>query len=226
MRNDKHLAFKMRRKGLSYSKISKNLGMPKSTLSNWFFSLEWSQEIKKTLEEKSLHISKKRLRLVNKRRREMWEKWREGFREEATREFPQLIKDPLFSIGIALYWGEGDHKLENCKVSLINTDPRIIYLFSKFLKKTLKVGSKKIHAWLILYPDLLEDECKTFWSEVSGVPVSQFKKTQYIKGRHPTKKSSHGICTILVFSRGLKEKIFVWKDLFYKKYNENLYLRE
>jgi hypothetical protein len=221
MRNDKHLAFKLRKKGLSYNKISKELQISKSTLSNWFSPLDWSQEIKENLQRKAIYVSKKRLRLINKRRKEYWEKWREAFRKEARREFPSLLKDPLFTLGIALYWGEGDHKLENCKVSLINTDPRIIYLFSNFLRKTIKIDPKKIHAWLILYPDLSESKCKSFWAKASGIPLDQFKKTQYIKGRHPTKKSSYGICTVLVFSRGLKEKIFVWKNLFYE-----MYLRE
>ncbi len=218
MRNDKHLAIKLRKKGLSYRKISKEIQVPKSTLSNWFSPLDWSQEIKENLHKKALYISKKRLRLTNKKRQEYWEKWRENFRKEAKEEFSCLLRDPLFSLGVALYWGEGDHKIENCRVSLINTDPRIIYLFSKFLRKTLKVEPEKIHAWLILYPDLSEKKCKKFWSETSSIPLNQFKKTQYIKGRHPTKKSSYGICTILVFSRGLKEKIFVWKNLFHKMY--------
>lgn len=70
MRNDRHLAIKLRKKGASYNKIRKELGIPKSTMNYWFRNLRWSQQIKKELTRKALYIAKKRLRLINKARRE------------------------------------------------------------------------------------------------------------------------------------------------------------
>jgi len=216
MRNDKHIAEKSRRMGKSYRKISQELGIPKSTLSNWFSGIKWSQRIKNDLTRKANYVAKKRLRLVNKARQKMWEQWRENFRKEAKREFPKLLNNPLFVLGTALYWGEGDHKLENGNVRLINTDPKIIRLFSKFLLDIARVQPEKLIASLILYPDLSEKTCKNFWSRVSNVPISQFQKTQFIQGRHPTKKTAYGMCTLQVYSRGLKEKILTWIDLLYR----------
>lgn len=219
MRNDKHLAIELRKRGKSYSKISKELDIPKSTLSGWFSETNWSKEIKKELTRKANYISRKRLLRVNKARQERWEKWREEFRKAARKEFPKLLKNPLFVLGLGLYWGEGDHRLENGKVSLINTDPKIIRLFSEFLRKVIGVPEEKIRAWLILYPDLSEKKCKNFWSEASGVSLENFRKTQFIRGRHPTRRTTYGMCTIQVNSRGLKEQIFVWTDLLYERYN-------
>ena len=219
MRIDKHLAVKMRKRGNSYNKISKELGVPKSTLSDWFSRIDWSSEIKYNLTRKANYISSRRLTLINKTRQGKWEEWREGFRKEARKDFPRLLKNPLFTVGIALYWGEGDRILKNCRVSLINTDPRIIRLFTIFLRSAVRVPEEKIRAWLILYPDLSEKKCLTFWSKVSGVPINRFAKTQFIKGRHPTKRTAHGMCTIQVNSRGLKEQIFTWADLLYARYN-------
>jgi hypothetical protein len=202
---------------MSYNQISKELSIPKSTMHYWFRKLEWSQKIKKELTRKAIYIAKKRLRLINKARKEMWEKWREGFRKEARKEFPFLITNPLFIAGVNLYWAEGDSKLENGQVKLVNTDPRMIPLFVKFLRKVAKVPRDKISAWMILYPDLLEEKNKFFWSKISGIPFKKFQKTQFIKGRHPTKKVEHGMCVIQVNSRGLKEKILTWIDLLYHK---------
>lgn len=143
----------------------------------------------------------------------MWEEWREEFRKEARKEFPLLITNPLFITGINLYWAEGDSKLKNGKVELVNTDPRMISLFVKFLRKIAKVPENKILVWLILYPDLSEEKCKSFWGEICKISPMQFRKTQFIKGRHPTKKVEHGMCVVIVHSRGLKEKIFTWIDL-------------
>lgn len=214
MRNDQHLAIKLRKKGMCYNKISKELGVPKSTLCYWFKNEPWSQEIKKELNRKALYIAKKRLRLINKTRREKWERWREEHRQAARKEFGYLKKNSLFLAGLMLYWGEGDSKIENGLVRLSNTDPKMIKILSLFLQKTCRIPKEKIKITLILYPDLNEDKCKDLWSKASGIPKNKFYKTQIIYGRHPTKRLSYGICNIYVSSRGLKEKILVWIKLY------------
>ena len=214
MRNDKHLAIELRKKGLSYNKISKKLNIPKSTMSYWFKNESWSEELRKELSRKALFVAKKRLRLINKERKEKWEKWRESHREVARKEFNSLKDNQLFLAGLMLYWGEGDSKIENCLVRLSNTDPEMIRIFSLFLRKILDVPKDRIKINLILYPDLDDKKCKDFWSEYSEIPKETFYKTQFIKGRHPTKRLSYGICSISTCSRALKEKVFVWLGLF------------
>ena len=49
MRNDKHLALKLRKLGKSYNKISNELDIPKSTLCSWFSKIDWSQSVKEEL---------------------------------------------------------------------------------------------------------------------------------------------------------------------------------
>jgi hypothetical protein len=214
MRNDKHLAIELRRRNKSYNKISKELGVPKSTLSKWFSKIGWSQNIKNELARKANYVAKKRLRLINKTRRVMWERWREKARQQAKKEFPYLKRNHLFLAGLMLYWGEGDSKVENSLVRLSNTDSEMIRIFSLFLQNSCKVPRDKIKATLILYPDLNENKCKDFWSKSSGIPKNKFYKTQVIYGRHPTKRLSYGICNIYVASRELKEKVLVWIKLY------------
>ena len=218
MRNDKHLAIKLRKKGLSYAKISKELDIPKSTLSDWFCKIGWSVDIKKELIRKANYVAKHRLVLLNKKRQAMWEQWREKARQQARDEFLQFILNPLFISGIMLYWGEGDSKLENSIVRISNTSPEMIRLFALFLQKICLIPKEKLRMSLILYPDLKEKKCKQFWSFASGVSENQFTKTQFIQGRHPTKRLTNGIGIIYVSSRELKEKIFVWIGLFYKQF--------
>ena len=214
MRNDQHLAIKLRKQNKSYNKISIELGIPKSTLTYWFGNENWSKEIKKELTTKALYVAKKRLRLINKERKEKWEKWREEHRQRAKKEFPRLKKNPLFLAGLMLYWGEGDSKMENGLVRLSNTDPKMIKIISLFLENICQIPKEKIKATLILYHDLNENKCKDLWSKASGIPKNKFYKTQVIYGRHPTKRLSYGICNIYVASRELKEKILVWIKLY------------
>lgn len=217
MRNDKHLAIKLRKQGVSYNKIQKELGIPKSTMCYWFKNKLWSQKIKKELTRRANYIAQKRLLLFVKKRQKEWEKWRESFRIEARKEFPDFIKNPLFVSGINLYWGEGDSKLKNGIVRLVNTDSRMLSLFVKFLIKFCKTPHDKIFIYLTLYPDLNEKKCKNFWSKATGIPLNQFRKAQFIKGRHPTKRVENGMCCVVIHSRGLKEKIFTWIDILIKE---------
>lgn len=218
MRNDKHLAIELRKKNLSYNEISRNLGVAKSTLCYWFQGLQWSKSIKEKLNKQNIRMAGIRMNKISIANKLKWEKWRAGYQKEARKDFEKLFIDPLFISGLSLYWGEGDSKLENGMVRLSNTDPRMIKVFSKFLKIICDVPENKIKVNLVLYPDLSEDKCKDFWSEVSEIPQSNFYKTQIIKGRHPTKRLKHGICALHVSSRGLKEKIMVWTSLFYDRY--------
>ena len=151
---------------------------------------------------------------MNKARELMWEKWRESARQEAKRDYPHLKKNPLFLAAIMLYWAEGDSKIENCSVRLTNTDPQMIRIFTHFLRKICGVPNERMRVYIILYPDLNEKTCRNYWSKVSGISYNQFIKTQFIKGSHPTKRLSHGICMIHTGSRQLKEKIYVWLKLF------------
>ena len=214
MRNDRHLATKLRKKGASYNKICKDLNIPKSTMHYWFRNLRWSKNIKKKLTEKAQRQATKRLRTVVKAQKKRWESQRKQYREEARKEFPILKSSPLFLAGLMLYWGEGDSKIENCRVRLSNTDPKMIKIISLFLQKTCGVPKEKMKITSILYPDLNEDKCKNLWSKVSGIPKNKFYKTQVIYGKHPTKRLSYGICNIYVSSRELKEKISVWLKLY------------
>lgn len=215
MRNDRHLAINLRRKGKSYNEIRKELGIPKSTLNSWFQGLRWSQFVKKNLSEKALRLSTKRMRKIAKANKERWLKWRKQYRDEAVKEFPQLKSNPLFTAGLMLYWGEGDGNLKN-DTRLSNIDPRMITLFNKFLLNICKVSKDDIFLSLTIYPDLSDNKCKIFWSNKTGISQNQFNKTQIIYGKHPTKRLENGICTIRVRrSRGLKEKIVIWINLLF-----------
>ncbi|MBU2530803.1 MAG: hypothetical protein KKD35_07165 [Elusimicrobia bacterium] len=215
MRNDKHLALKLRRKGKSYNKISEELEIPKSTLSGWLSGIKWSKDIKKELTRKANYIARKNLQRYNKKCKEKWERWRKAARQEARKDFPKLTKNPLFIAGLMIYWGEGDSKIKN-PFRLSNTDPRMIALYTKFLTESLNIPKENLRSTIILYPDLSEEKCINFWATTMGIPKSQFYKTQFIKGRHPIKRLSNGICMITCGNRQIKEKVLVWIDLLSK----------
>ena len=215
MRKDKIVAFKLRKQGKSYNEINKILGISKSTLSEWFKNNPESQKIKAALSARSNNNVTERIKRFVRENKLRWNKWREVAREEAKKEFVILVKKPLFIAGTMLYWGEGDSKPRN-PVRLTNTDPRMIALYVKFLTNILNIPKEKIKASIILYSDLSEETCLNFWSNITKLSKSQFYKTQFIKGQHPTARLTNGICMVICNSRQLKEKMIVWIDLLSK----------
>ncbi|MEK7653977.1 MAG: hypothetical protein AAB345_01690 [Patescibacteria group bacterium] len=212
MNPKKNLAVKMRLQNRSYNEISRTFGIPKSTLSGWFKNHAESKRIKKLLSQSSSPKIAERIKKFVAGNKERWLKWRQQAKHEAESEFRQHAPDPLFIAGLMLYWGEGDSKPKN-PVRLTNSNPKMIALYTKFLRHSLKVPTTKIKVGLILYKDISRERAQKFWSEASGLSINQFYKTQYIKGRHPTKRLENGICMVIVNSAYLKEKVLKWIDL-------------
>ncbi|OGN08366.1 MAG: hypothetical protein A3C61_03890 [Candidatus Yanofskybacteria bacterium RIFCSPHIGHO2_02_FULL_39_10] len=214
MRKDKEQAIALRRQNKSYKQISRDLNIPLSTLAGWLKDEPWSQDIRDKLGlEASLAFPEKLKRIVTANRKR-WAGIHETYRREAIVEFEDLKDNPLFLAGIMLYWGEGEKQSKYSVVRLSNSEPEMIRIFYLFLTKALKVTPDKIKAWLLLYPDLIDSVQKNFWSKATGLSKEQFNKSIYIKGRHPTKRLSYGVCTIVIQSRALKERMLKWLELY------------
>ena len=146
-------------------------------------------------------------------------------KNEALSDLQELKYNPLFIAGIMLYWGEGDKKNKH-RVRLTNTDPDMIKLFSQFLA-ACNVPKERIYAQAIIYPDLDHETCRLYWSNKSGIPLSNFTKCSVIQGRHKNNKLPYGICIVGVSSSYLKVKLLEWirllpRELMEKKYYANM----
>ena len=221
MRLDKKSAIKLRNKGKSYSQISEVLGIPKSTLSEWFSQEEWSLEIQLKLREKAKLLSKERIKTLNVTRQIKLEQLYLRADEEAGKEFKVYKNNPLFISGVMLYWGEGDKKFENGRVRISNVDPHLLKVFRNFLIKFGHFPLEKIKGWILLYPDFNDANCLSYWSREAGILRSNFVKSTLIIGRHKINRSQFGTCAVYVTNKYLKKKIIKWIDL-YKEYLVNL----
>lgn len=213
MRSDKEEAIALRRQGKSYRQIKEKLGVPKSTLATWLSGEKWSQEVARVLSEQAKAQNGVRMRALDKIRGEHLARVYEEARAEATHEFEDLKYHPLFIAALMLYWGEGD-RVSVHGVRLGNTDPKMLRVFFLFLRDICQIPPERIKAAVLIYPDLNEQECRSFWANEIGIPEFQFQKVITIKGRHKSKRLAHGVCTVVVTSRYLKEKMLIWLDLF------------
>ncbi len=202
----------MRKMGTSYREIEKLLGVPKSTLSDWFKNQSWSKEISTQLIEKAKAGHMVRLHELNKVRGNHLKELYVQAEREAVDEFEVLKYHPLFIAGLMIYWGEGN-KSSKDRCGIANTDPLMIKLFIKFLENICCFKRPRIKAWILLYPDLDENVCKEYWISNTSLKLEDFHKSIVIQGKHKTKKLSYGVCSVGVSSAYLKRKILKWIEL-------------
>ena len=216
-------AVELRRSGNSYSEIKAELGVAKSTLSDWFNNKPWSDSIKKSLNDKYLPKNRNRIVLMNKSRALKKVKRDSRYLREANTQYNKMKKVPLFVAGLMIYWGEGE-KFGTGRIAVINTDAKMMQVMINFIIFILKVPKDKIRAGLFVYEDLDAMSVQKYWSNALGLPNHQFIKTHILvsRARPGKKKSAYGMCTIYVCSTELKIKIMKWIELFSLDYSKKL----
>ncbi|MCX6813477.1 MAG: helix-turn-helix domain containing protein, partial [Candidatus Azambacteria bacterium] len=121
----KQNAIKLRKAGYSYSMISKELNVAKSTLSNWLTNIPFkpNKEVLKRVGKAKLKsaLYKQKIKFENITR----------MKNEAAREVGEVSLRDLFMLGIGLYLGEGSKSHEEVRIA--SADPTIIKLGIKWL---------------------------------------------------------------------------------------------
>ncbi len=212
---EKFKAIDLRKSGKSYGEILKLINVSKSTISLWLRDIELSPEQKEKLlvgRKKSQYESaqakiQKRIKLT------------EQIISESKKEVNNLINDPLFLPGLMLYWAEGAKTNEHVKLS--NSDSLMIKFMMKWFRKICKVPEKKFRIALHIHSLHCRKDTEKYWSEITGIPLSQFNKT-FVKPtslRHRTKILYNGTCNIVVFDKNLFRRINGWRLGFLEKYN-------
>lgn len=134
-------AIELRKKGRSYSEIYAELGVAKSTLSDWFSKKPWSDSIKKRLKDIYLLKNRSRIVLMNKSKTLKKVNRDTGYIREANRQYNNMKDVPLFVAGLMIYWGEGE-KFDTGRIAVINTEAKMIQVMMNFIMVILKVPKK------------------------------------------------------------------------------------
>lgn len=85
-----------------------------------------------------------------------------------------LSEQAFLAAGAALYAGEGSKG--DGSVKFANSDPRMVAFFLKWLRKFFDVDESRLRVTLYLHVGLDYTEAARRWSEVTGIPLEQFRK--------------------------------------------------
>lgn len=101
--------------------------------------------------------------------------------------------------GLMLYWGEGSKLFTGryMSVDFANSNPDMVKLFIKFLRKIYGVNEAKLRCLLYCYSSHDVQKLKNFWSKTTKIPLNQFTKP-YIRqeGGNNQNKMKYGLIHI------------------------------
>jgi hypothetical protein len=143
------------------------------------------------------------------------QKRREEWRIEARVLWQRWHKDPLFILGVALYWGEGHKSGKSPRLALSNSDVAMLQVWLRWCRRFLP-GVSLVY-YLHVHDHCDPDAARQFWKDQLGVDVTWWgiAVSRASKRKREPNTLPHGTLNVRV-SRGSVEwytKMMVWLDL-------------
>ena len=180
----KNECVRLRKQGLSLLSIARQLNVSKSTVRNWTKNTRVSKKSKNLL--KSSYIKEATSRIIhiqNIKRKSTYNK-RHTLQKEGVQDLKDL-KDPLFFLGLGLYWGEGNKNKSN-EIGIVNSDPRILRVSITWFKKYYRISPNELKFRLTINEEFKsrEKEFIDYWVSKLDIDLKHFTKTSFIKASH------------------------------------------
>jgi len=209
---EKNKAVELRQSGMSYKDILSVLPVSKSSLSLWLKDLPLTEEEKALLKHrKDSNISRGRIKSGTANRRNRLVREKEQFLK-AKGEFDMFKTDPLFLVGVALYWAEGS-KRDNT-FQFTNSDPEMVTFMVRWCTKYLAIPPQFIACNLYLHQPYAHEHCEEYWARTSGIPIENFRKTVYKPTNLGVKKRPNYKGCLRFRLSGVK---YLWKMKFWQQ---------
>ena len=120
-------------------------------------------------------------------------------------------EEKLKIAGIMLYWAEGLKKGDG--IDFANSDPDMIKLFLKFLRRICGVGEKRLRLYLYAFEDQSIDRLRHFWNKITQIPISQFTKVYVRKvdvNSSNSRRMPYGVVHIRYYDKKLLQAVLSW----------------
>lgn len=207
----------LRKQGKSIREIAKTLDVSKGSVSVWCRDITLSsQQIKKLAENKRRGGAKGRLKAAEKKKKQRIEQERR-LKKEGMQEVGELSKRDLFILGVGIYWSEGYTYPGGHQVAFTNSDSRMVLLMLRWFEKICCIPKDRISLAVRvnqIHKDRVK-EIEKYWSNLTGIPLSQFNKTVLIqseaKKTYPNRSNYYGTLRMTVRkSTKLRRKLKGW----------------
>jgi len=149
------------------------VGAGKGAVSVWVRDVEFDEEARlaRELDRKAQGQAAARRRGPNALQRRKQAEI-DALRAWGSREIGSMSDRDLLIAGVALYAGEGA-KNDGC-VRFANCDTRMISVFCLWLRRFFDVDESRLRLRLYLHQGLDIDAANDHWTQVTGIPTTQF----------------------------------------------------
>ena len=209
-------AVQFRKRGFTYSEISKIVGVSKGTVSAWLSKKAFSKKVRAENTLRAARDNVQRIKLVNKARvSERTARYKEA-QKSAITEYRHYSKDPAFTAGLVAYMALGDHTHPS-RIRLSSTSPSLHRLFVNFCHAYLGTENTDLHFWIIIPSPLKEETEMRYWSRKTRIPLLCFYRTQYVPKSKTARALQHGTGNTIIGNTVLKKKLLQWVELYTKE---------
>lgn len=160
-------ARELRAEAWTLQEIATELGVARSSVSLWVRDVPFTPKPRKDANHGARAERSNRLR--QRKLAEIAETAALG-----RRWIGDLSDRDLLIAGTMLYAGEGA-KTDGC-VKLANSDPRMIAMHCRWLRRFFDVDESRLRVHLYLHAGLDLDAANAFWSDLTAIPTAQFAK--------------------------------------------------
>ncbi len=213
----KEKAINLRKQGLSYSEILKQIPVAKSTISLWLRSVNLSKRNKQRLTTRRLEAALKGGEVRKNTRILATQK----IYKEAVKDIDKISKHELWLMGVMLYWAEGSKEKEThpgSGVQFSNSDPYMIKLFLKWLLEICNINRNEIYFDIFIHENSKNnlDNVLKHWSQTTNFTKNHFPHIYFKKNKLKTNRKNignnyYGLVKIRVKSSSvLNRKIAGW----------------
>jgi hypothetical protein len=109
-------------------------------------------------------------------------------------------------LGTILYWCEGSERDYDCRVEFVNSDPRMISIFLRFLRAK-GVDERRLRIRMAIHVQDDEQVCKGYWRKVTSLDDKNFMATVVKAPSVARKPLPYGTVTIRYNSLELLRQI-------------------
>lgn len=209
---EKTIAIQLRKQGLSYNEILRQVPVAKSTLSVWLKDIGLAKHQRQQLTLKRKMAQGKAQEACRRARIAREHKIIEGAKKDAL----NISEKDLWLIGTILYWAEGTkQKRHNVsqRVSFGNSDPKMIVIFDRWIKEICGQKQESLVYMIYIHRTGDKERAKRFWENLLHITVDNiyFKNHNPKTNRKNIQENYYGLFRIDVKrSTDLNRKIHGW----------------
>ncbi len=189
----------------SYAYIAKLTGIPQTTIGHWFREDE--------------HLPRGESILLSNIKR------REKIKKSEIKSLNSLSKiNTVLArvLSAIIYWCEGSKYPSSNTLTIVNSDPELIFTFIWLLRKAFKLDESKFSVHLQIHTTHSFYEMRKYWSELLKIKSSQFMKPTITSPNGKKHRSLYnGTCTVKYHDYKLQLKLMGIYESFAKKIRSN-----